>query len=185
MPPIRRVSTGEADAAQVERERVEAVVASRLLLVLAVAGAAVVGAATHGHRAEHFAEQSAPFEAEVGEVPSSHWLPFQEAGGRRPISGASMSPARSLGPRAPRRLLDPGQPQKAPATGSRRAARRRCRPRACRGSGASGCRGPASTASRSRRPGSSAAERSGMTSTAGCRRVATAPAAPRSSRSCR
>ena len=85
MPPIRRVSTGEADAAQVERERVEAVVASRLLLVLAVAGAAIVGAATHGHHAEHFAEQSAPFEAEVGEVPSSHWLPFQEGGGRRPV----------------------------------------------------------------------------------------------------
>jgi len=36
-------------------------------------------------RAEHFAEQSAPFEAEVGEVPSSHWLPFQEGGGRRPV----------------------------------------------------------------------------------------------------
>src|SRR5664280_1997073 len=29
VPPIRRVSTGEADAAQVERERVAAVVASR------------------------------------------------------------------------------------------------------------------------------------------------------------
>src|SRR5664280_3041779 len=95
------------------------------LLVLAGAGAAVVGAATHGH---------------IGRAASvvAPALMVATAGlWASPISGASMSPARSLGPREG--CWSQVSPRRRPphCVRSRQAARRRRRPRACRGSGAS------------------------------------------------